>query len=302
MDSGATTIIRGKSARLWCNYCEFAKIGATIKIEGFLVMAQILRNKKLATKFQVLVEIAANQPNIQQRHIAQRLGVTSQAVSEYIKELIKDNWLTSDGRSRYRITREGMNWVLKSFRELRVYSTFVEKALTNITVCSAVAGCDLSQGQVVGLEMKEGLLFATDASGKAATGVAVSNARKGEDVGISNVEGIVPLEIGEVTILRVPDIQRGGSQNVDIARLKKELNHEVLVGTIGIEALIALRRIGIEPDYLYGVTEAAIEAAHSGLSFCILCSDDEVPSLLKRLEEKNLSYKLSGLSMDTNLE
>jgi putative transcriptional regulator len=265
-------------------------------------MVQILRNKNLSTKFQVLVEIAANQPNIQQRHIANRLGITSQAVSGYIKELVKDGWLTSDGRSRYRITREGMNWVLKAFRELRGYSTFVEKALTNITVCSAVAGCDLSQGQVVGLEMKEGLLFATDASEKTASGIAVSNASKGEDVGISNIEGIVPLEIGEVTILRVPSIQRGGSRNVDIARLKKELNHKELVGTIGIEALIALRRTGIEPDYLYGVTEASIEAAHSGLSFCILCTDDDIPDLLKRLEEKNLSYKLSGLSIDTNLE
>ncbi len=146
--------------------------------------------------------------------------------------------------------------------------------------------------------MKEGLLFATDALRKAAKGLAVSNARKGEDVGISNIEGIVPLEIGEVTILRVPGIQRGGSRNIDVARLKKELSNKELVGTIGIEALIALRRIGIEPDYLYGVTEAAIEAAHSGLSFRILCTDDAVPDLLKRLEEENLSYKLSGLSTD----
>ena len=150
--------------------------------------------------------------------------------------------------------------------------------------------------------MKEGLLFATDALRKAAKGLAVSNARKGEDVGISNIEGIVPLEIGEVTILRVPGIQRGGSRNIDVARLKKELSNKELVGTIGIEALIALQRIGIEPDYLYGVTEAAIEAAHSGLSFRILCTDDEVPNLLKRLEEENLSYKLSGLSTDSNLE
>jgi putative transcriptional regulator len=150
--------------------------------------------------------------------------------------------------------------------------------------------------------MKEGLLFATDALRKAAKGLAVSNARKGEDVGISNIEGIVPLEIGEVTILRVPGIQRGGSRNIDVARLKKELSNKELVGTIGIEALIALRRIGIEPDYLYGVTEAAIEAAHSGLSFRILCTDDAVPDLLKRLEEENLSYKLSGLSTDSNLE
>ena len=71
-------------------------------------MAQVLRNKNLATKFQILVEIAANQPSIQQRDIAQRLNITPQAISEYIKELIKEGSLTSEGRSRYKVTTEGV--------------------------------------------------------------------------------------------------------------------------------------------------------------------------------------------------
>ena len=265
-------------------------------------MAQIQRNRNLDTKFQILVQIAANQPNIQQKDIAQKLDVTPQAVSEYIKEMVKDGSVTSDGRSRYRITTEGVNRVLKALKELRAYLTFVERSITNITVCTAVADHDLSQGQVVGLKMKDGLLFATDALDKAAKGVAVSNARKGEDVGISSIEGIIEFEMGRITILKVPGIQRGSSRNVDLARLKKELSQKELVGTIGIEALIALRRIGIEPSYLYGVTEAAIEAAHSGLSFLILCTDDDIPALLKRLEEQNLSYEILDLSTGSNLE
>ena len=265
-------------------------------------MAQIQRNRNLDTKFQILVQIAANQPNIQQKDIAQKLDVTPQAVSEYIKEMVKDGSVTSDGRSRYRITNEGVNRVLKALKELRAYLTFVERSITNITVCTAVADHDLSQGQVVGLKMKNGLLFTTDALDKAAKGVAVTNARKGEDVGVSNIEGIIEFEIGRITILKVPGIQRGSSRNVDLARLKKELSQKELVGTIGIEALIALRRIGIEPSYLYGVTEAAIEAAHSGLSFLILCTDDDIPALLKRLEEQNLRYEILDLSTGSNLE
>jgi len=46
-------------------------------------MAEVLRSKNLATKFQILLEVAANQPNIQQKDIASRLNITSQAVSEY---------------------------------------------------------------------------------------------------------------------------------------------------------------------------------------------------------------------------
>jgi putative transcriptional regulator len=259
-------------------------------------MVQILRNKNLATKFQIMIEVAANQPNVQQRDIARRLDVSSQAVSEYIKELAKDGWLKSDGRSRYRVTNEGMNWVLKTFRDLRDYSAFAAKAINNITVCTAVADLDLSQGQAVGLEMKDGLLYATEDSGKRARGIAVGSASKGDDVGVSSIEGIVDLLIGKITVLRIPGIQRGGSRRVDLPRLKKEIaSRTEPLGAIGIEAVIALQRIGVEPRYRYGVAEAAIEAARSGLSFLVVCTEEDTPHLLARLGEAILDYELLDL-------
>jgi len=259
-------------------------------------VVQILRNKNLATKFQIMVEIAANQPNVQQRDVARRLDISSQAVSEYIKELARDGWLISDGRSRYRVTNVGMNWVLKSYRDLRDYCAMVGQAITNITVCTAIAAHDLSQGQVVGLEMKEGLLYATSDTTRKARGVAVAAARKGEDVGVSNIEGIVDLVMGKITVLKTPGIQQGGSSRVDLAALKQEVTSRTgLLGAIGIEAIVALRRIGVEPDYKYGVAEAAVEAARSGLPFVIVCSDDDAPHLLSRIREANLDYQLLDL-------
>ena len=53
-------------------------------------MVQVLQNKKLATCFQILVAIAAGQPNIQQKSIAAGIGVPPQAVSEYVAELTRD--------------------------------------------------------------------------------------------------------------------------------------------------------------------------------------------------------------------
>ena len=258
-------------------------------------MAQVLRNKNLITKFQILVEIAANQPNIQQRDIARRLNVTPQAISEYIKELIKEASLTSEGRSRYKVTTEGVNRVLKALRELRSYSSFMAKAVANISVSVAVADCNLSQGQTVGLQMKNGLLLATDTVGEGARGIVVSNAQKGEDVGVSSIEGIVELEIGKVVILKVPDIQGGGSKNTNPTQLKKETSNRGPVGAIGIEALVALRRIGIEPDYFYGVKEAVVEAAYTGLSPVVVCVDSRTSDLLQRLEEENMDYDLIDL-------
>ena len=259
-------------------------------------MAQILKSKNLATKFQILLEIAANQPNIQQKDIAPRLDITSQAVSEYVKELIKDGWLISQGRSRYRVTREGVDWILQMSRQLHSYAWFVSKVVADISTSTAIANSDLSIDQRVSLYMKDGLLFASDStSRKGAKGITVTEAKKGQDVGIRNVEGVIKLEPAKVTIGKVPNVQDGGSRSTDLARLKSKLNEARLVGSIGTEALVVLKQIHRKPDYLHGVTEAAIEAAHCGLPFLVVCSEDKLAILMQRLEEENLDYDIIDL-------
>jgi len=108
--------------------------------------------------------------------------------------------------------------------------------------------------------------------------------------------------MGEITILRVPGIQKGGSAKVDLVKLKQETTRKKEpIGAIGIEAIAALRRLGIEPGYLYGVAEAAVEAARSGLPFLIVCTEDDAPKLLARLKEANLDYQLLDLRKDWQL-
>ena len=255
-------------------------------------MMDILHSKNLATKFQILVEIAANQPEVQQRSIAKKLGISPQAVSDSIRELLNDGWLASDGRSRYRVTREGVDWIVKELREWQGYSDNVRKAISSISVCAAVADCPLSKGQRVGLVMKDGLLYATADTSTEATGIASSNAKTSEDIGITNIEGIVSLEIGKVTVLRLPGIQRGGSRQADLDKLKKAVVDRALVGAVGVEALTALRKMGIEPACLYGVREAVVEAARSGLSPVVVCVDNDTSDLIRMLEDKNIDYEI----------
>jgi putative transcriptional regulator len=259
-------------------------------------MAQILKSKNLATKFQIMVEIAARQPNIQQKDIAPRLGITSQAVSEYIKELIKDGWLNSQGRSRYKVTKEGVDWVLQMSRQLHSYAWFVSKVVADISTTTAIADSDLSAGQPASLYMKDGLLFASRViRGKGAKGITVTEAKKGQDVGIRNIEGVIKLEPAKVMIGKVPNVQDGGSKSTDLARLKREVKEARLVGALGTEALVALMQLGVKPDYVHGVREAVIEAAYCGLSFLVVCSEDKVPILVQRLEEENLGYQIIDL-------
>jgi putative transcriptional regulator len=259
-------------------------------------MAQILKSKNLATKFQIMVEIAAHQPNIQQKDIAPRLGITSQAVSEYVKELIKDGWLSSEGRSQYKVTKEGVDWILQMSRQLHSYAWVVSKVVADISTTTAIADSDLSVGQAASLYMKDGLIFASKVtSGKGAKGIAVTEAKKGQDVGIRNVEGVIKLEPAEVMIGKVPNVQDGGSRSTDLARLEKAIKEARLVGAMGMEALAALTQIGIKPDYVHGVREAAIEAAYCGLSFLVVCSEDKVSILVPRLEEENIDYEIIDL-------
>lgn len=53
-------------------------------------MIEILQNKNSSTKFQIIVEIAASGPNIHQRSIAAKLGITPQAVSDHIRKLVDE--------------------------------------------------------------------------------------------------------------------------------------------------------------------------------------------------------------------
>jgi putative transcriptional regulator len=260
-------------------------------------MVEILRNKNLATRFQILVEIADGGPNIQQREIARNLKVTPQAISDYIAQLTKEGLLASDGRSRYKVTNEGVNWIIKVLRELRGYSAFIEKAITNISVCPAIAECDLVKGQTVGLKMKDGLLLATDSVSEGAKGTVVTDARKGEDTGVTGIEGIVALETGKVTILRVPGIQKGGSRKIDINRLQKEVKDRPVIATKGIEAIVALKKADAR-FYMYGAVEAAIEAANSGLNPLVACVEDETSALIRRLEAEKISYELLDIEKD----
>ncbi len=261
-------------------------------------MVEILQNKNAATRFQILVEIATSGPSIQQKSIAVKLGLTPQAISDYIHQLVNEDLVVSTARSHYRVSTKGVNWMLKILRELRDYASMVEQAVTNITVCAAIAESDINQGQAVGLRMKDGLLFATTQTSSGARGIAVSSVRRGEDLDVASIEGLVELTRGRVTILQVPSIQKGGSRQVDLKLLKTQAADNQQLGAIGIEALVSLRRIGIEPHYLYGVTEAALEAAQCGLSFTVVCTDDAIPGLIKRLQqEEGLNYELIDLRL-----
>ncbi|MFW6149988.1 MAG: MarR family transcriptional regulator [Chloroflexota bacterium] len=264
-------------------------------------MSELLKSKNLATRFQILIEVAAQQPNVEQKAVASKLGITSQAVSEYVKDLIRDGWLTRQGRSRYRVTRVGVDWMLRMNRQLHGYSSHVSRVVSDISTTAAIAAENLSMSQRVWLYMQDGFLYASASSFPGgASGVTVTAAQQGQDVGVSKIEGVIQLEPGPLVVCTVPDVEGGGSQAVDVALLQAKLQEAHLVGAIGVEALLALRRVGREPDQLYGVKEGAAEAAYCGLAVVVVCTEDDVQGVLEKFEEEGLSYRLADVSLTTD--
>jgi len=224
--------------------------------------------------------------------------VTPQAISEYIKELVADELVETDGRMRYRITKEGVEWLLESAAELKRYARVVmEEIISHVSVWTAIAEDDLQEGERVSLEMRGGLLYANRKNWIEASGVTISDAANGEDVGVSDLHGLISLEEGKITICRIPRVQMGGSRRADLSTLAEIVGQgEKLVGALGVEAIVTLKKVGREPDVVFGAKEAAVEAAYHGVSSVVVSVDEQIPNLLNRLESEGLKYELVDLT------
>jgi putative transcriptional regulator len=255
-------------------------------------LATILRSKSEATRFQILVEIAENQPAIRQQEIAGKLGVTPQAVSEYIRELVEGGMVSAQGRGRYEVTREGIEWVVNHAEVLETYARHIRRDIIHqVSIWTALAAENLRKGDQVGVYMERGWLYASQGA-RSATGTATMDAREGEDVGVARLNGIIEHREGTIHVCKVPRIERGGSRRVRRELLREVAGRAQVVAAVGLEAWVALEGIGRRPDMFFGAREGVIEAAFHGLDCAIAIVDEEFTDFLKRLEAAGLGYTI----------
>ncbi len=255
----------------------------------------ILRSKREATRFQILVEIAEHQPAIRQQEIAEKLGITPQAVSEYIREMVEEGLVAAHGRGRYEVTKKGVEWVLKNAEALESYARHVTKdIIQQVAVWTAVAAEDIRKGDRVGVFMQNGWLYATHRE-QSAMGEATMDAKAGEDVGVARLCGIIDHREGVVRVCKVPRVERGGSRMVRTELLLDAIRGTEMVAAVGLEAYAALMKAGREPDMFFGSREGVVEAAFHGRDCAILIVDEEFTDFLKRLETVGLTYTIHDL-------
>jgi putative transcriptional regulator len=263
-------------------------------------MADAAESRSVSTRFRILVEIASRQPSVQQKDVARELGITVQAVSERMKELVAAGLVVSRSRSSYSVTPSGVDWLLRHARELESYSERISRIVRDISVTAALGDCNLTRGQKVALEMRDGLLRARPWSdGAPASGIAVANTDAGTDAGITRIEGVIPLAVTEVVVATLPTVQDGGSRHADAPRLRRLAQKSSFVASMGVESLVALRLAGVEPHNRWASPAAVIEAASSGLSCLLVCTEADLPRVSERLAEAGLQFSVVDLSLPT---
>jgi len=252
----------------------------------------ILRSKRESTRFQILVGVAEHQPAVRQQEIAEQLRLTPQAISEYIRELTEDGMVVSNGRGRYQVTPEGIECIIESAQALDSYIQHITNdVIRPVSIWAAIAGEQLEKGDEVGVYMKDGLLYAGKEV-QSAMAIVSDTARRGEDVGICQMKGIIDVAPGKVHIFRVPKIEHGGSRQVPTGALRGVLGKVKFVGCVGVEALVAVRKNGREPDVYFGAREGVIEAARFGMDAALVIEENEVSPMIQRIEGAGLQYVL----------
>jgi putative transcriptional regulator len=152
----------------------------------------LLREKAEFTRFQILFEVMRNQPHVRQKDISDKLGITIQAVSKYLKRLAQEGYLEiGSERADYRLTPKGMGKLHENVRNMEGYFRAVKQELKVDHAWIALATYSIKAGEQVGLIHKGRNLVhcAINDSNLEAVGVAISDANPGEDLGLKNLNG-----------------------------------------------------------------------------------------------------------------
>jgi len=254
---------------------------------------ELLRSKRDATRYQILVQIAERQPAVSQQEIADAIDVTAQAVSNYLQELIEAGHVEKHGRGRYEITKEGVDWLISRTDNLRSFVEHVStEVIGQVDVESAIATGEVTEGDRVSLAMRDGYLHAIPDGTTGATAVAATDATAGAEVGLTDFEGVVDYDLGTVTVLTVPTVRDGGSAAVDPEVVSAHTGTHDLLAVAGVEALAAARNCGLAPDIRFGTPDAVREAATKGQDVLLLVVTGQLSLHTDALRDGTVSYEV----------
>ncbi len=242
-------------------------------------------NRRDTVKLLILAELVTSKSN--QREIAEKLRLTPQAISEHFKDLIAEGYVRQLQKGYYEVTEKGISWLIRNMFDLHLFSEHILKKIYSTSVIAIAVG-DVEKGEAVEFWFEGGLIYCRRS--KNTDSIALTSAKDGEELLIKPKE-FKPPEKKKVSIFKVPDVCEGGSRAVDSKRLREVTRNADIVVSLGVEALIACRKVGINPVF-FGAREVCVEAVHHGCKVVAVCTESLVDDLLRRLLEEDIPFEV----------
>jgi len=262
---------------------------------------KLLRDKRESTKLLLLFELTTGRYRAF-KPLAEKFDITIQAISDYFK-IMTEAGLVHKIDGVYKPTPQGVEFLHNNFTELRDFVDVGIEKLTIISKTSAIAGNRICEGEPVGLFMEAGTLTAYSNRRSSSTGTAAGSAEKGQEIGISNLDGIVKLKPGKIIIFKLPGMDSGGSSAVNIKNLKSKLVQlePAKIAIMGTIAEVIVRKLKVQDYIKFAVVESALEAAQLGLDVVILTSDEYISEIKSEFEKaiqemvNKVEYRISKI-------
>ena len=255
---------------------------------------QRLRDLKRNTELLILVHILES-PSPRLKDIADRLGITVQAVSQYVAAMRREG-LLREYSGKLRPTRKGMQLLQEHFGKLKEEIDAVLRRIRVIDRCVAIAGKRIEKGEKVGLIMEDGMLMAFPNQKSASTGRAIEAADEGDDVLVGELEGIVDLELGRLLVLEAPSEVDGGSKTANIERAGdkvEEFSPGLLVAGDPVGAALLMKASG-EMFTIHAPIESSMSALSKGVDVVFCGTHESVDHLLQAINDlkKTSGYEI----------
>ncbi len=250
---------------------------------------ELLREKSLSTKMLILLEISIGHYS-QLSPIAEKIGITKQAVSDYLKKMRKEG-LVLIMNGEYRASVKGVELLHSQLLELKEFLDKKIQRLNIIENCAAIAGNEIQKGEKIGLFMENGELIAYQGKKSSSIGIAMRDAKKGEDVPIKNMEGIVEHKMGKIHLIELPSPAEGGTRACDIEKICKWIEMQKIdrIGASDVVAKALLKKLRKPYDFEFACAHAVIEAAQKGLNVLLLGWGEGIKKAISDIEEFNAS-------------
>lgn len=236
-----------------------------------------LRRGGSVTELLFLYECATLEPS-QLRPVADRLGLTVQAASHSFRRL-RERGLVTVQDGRYRPTVQGVAWLHENLTHLAEDVRERIGRLHVIRSCRAIALASVDAGEVVSLELRDGLLSARPGGAGPSRGRVVAPAAAGALVEVGDLEGIVPIVPARVTVRTLAEADLGDPTLP--RRLRRALPPATnLLGAEGLEAYHAVRRATNRAILRFAPAAASLEASRIGVPSTVVVLERDLPKLL----------------------